>query len=149
MTVRCMLICSQTFSAPSPGLSLGATFLPAGTTHEIGDSCYLLSLNGTTLMLDAGVHPRKEGWQSVPDFQRAGCKHVDAILISHCHLDHLGALPVALSRFPQASVLMTEASAALAPLMLHHTAKVMHRIQREGSSMAPLYNQEQVDLFRK
>ncbi|MCZ6632900.1 MAG: MBL fold metallo-hydrolase [bacterium] len=126
---------------------MSATFLPIGTTDEIGDACYLLTLNGTTLMLDAGVHPQKEGWKSIPEFHLAEGRDIDAILISHCHLDHLGALPIALAHFPHASVLMSEASAVLAPVMLHHTASVMHRRQADGASEAPLYTHDQIDLI--
>lgn len=122
-------------------------FLSVGTTREIGDACYLLSLNGSTLLLDAGLHPRKEGIDSAPDFRTIRDRQVDAICISHCHLDHLGALPLAMSYFSRANVLMSEASAALAPVMLHHTAKVMRRQFEEGSAGLPLYTPDDIDLI--
>jgi len=121
-------------------------FLPVGTTREIGDASYLLSLNGTTVLIDAGVHPRHEGLESIPDYRAVREHNVDAILVSHCHLDHLGALPTAHSHFPQASILMSEASVTLAPVMLHHTASVMKRQQREGAPL-PLYGHDDIDLI--
>ena len=96
-------------------------------------------------MLDAGVHPRKEGPESVPAFHMARGRDIDAILVTHCHLDHLGALPIALAHFPHASVFMSEASSVLAPVMLHHTVKVMHRMQSEGAPISPLYTHDHVD----
>ena len=126
---------------------MSVTFLPLGTTDEIGDACYLLEVDGTTLILDAGVHPQKEGVESLPSFQLASDRDPDAILISHCHLDHLGALPVALSHFPHARVLMSRASSNLAPAMLHHTVRVMERLQEEGAAGPPLYTHEDVDAI--
>ena len=72
---------------------------------------------------------------------------MDAILISHCHLDHLGALPVALSHFPHARVIMSEASAVLAPMMLRHTVKVMRRLRDGGIIPALLYSEDDVDMI--
>ncbi|MDP6038752.1 MAG: MBL fold metallo-hydrolase, partial [Candidatus Latescibacteria bacterium] len=65
-------------------------FLPVSTTHEIGDASYLLSLNGTTVLLDTGLNPRRDGIDSLPDYSTVRDHEVDAILVSHCHLDHLG-----------------------------------------------------------
>jgi cleavage and polyadenylation specificity factor subunit 3 len=118
-----------------------------GSELEIGDSSYLLTLDGVNLLFDAGVHPRREGLNSLPDYHKVTQEDVDAILISHCHLDHLGSLPVALSYFPHARVLMSEASAVLAPLMLHHTAKVMNRLVAEGIYEEPLFSGTDVDLI--
>lgn len=126
---------------------MSITFTPIGTTHEIGDASFLLTMNGSTVILDTGIHPRKEGIESTPDFRTVREHDVDAILISHCHLDHLGSLPVALSYFPQASVLMSEASATLAPIMLQHTAGVMKRQHREDNAPVPIYSRDDIDLI--
>jgi len=118
-----------------------------GSEQEIGDSSYLLTMDGVNLLLDAGVHPRKEGLDSLPDYHRVKHEDVDAILISHCHLDHIGSLPVALSYFPHARVLMSEASAVLAPVMLHHTARVMNHLVAEGIYEQPLFSGSDIDLI--
>ena len=122
-------------------------FTPIGTTNEIGDACFLLNLNGSTVLLDAGLHPRKEGLDSMPDYRSVRDQDIDAIFVSHCHLDHLGSLPAALSYFPQASVLMSEASATLAPIMLQHTAGVMNRQHRDENGPMPLYTRDDIDLI--
>lgn len=82
----------------------------------------------------------------MPNFRAVRDHEVDAILLSHCHLDHLGALPTAHSYFPQASILMSEASATLAPVMLNHTDAVMGRQHREGAPL-PLYGRDDIDLI--
>ena len=126
---------------------MSITFTPLGTTNEIGDASFLLSLNGSTVLLDTGMHPRTEGAESLPDYKSVRERDVDAIFISHCHLDHLGSLPAAMSHFPQASVLMSEASAILAPIMLQHTAGVMQRQHRDETGPVPLYSRDDIDLI--
>lgn len=126
---------------------MSISFTPIGTTNEIGDASFLLSLNGNTVILDAGMHPRREGLAGIPNFQSIKDLDVDAIFLSHCHLDHLGALPAALSHFPQASVLMSEASAILAPVMLQHTANVMRRQHLDENGPVPLYTRDDIDLI--
>ncbi len=126
---------------------MGVRLLPLGTTNEIGDACYLLDIDGTSVLLDAGAHPRKEGLDSLPDFHLFQDRNVDAILISHCHLDHIAALPVAISYFPHARVFMSEASSVLAPLTLRQTARVMRRQEQEGTAGPPLFSATDVDLI--
>ena len=57
---------------------------------------------------------------------------VDAIAISHCHHDHIGALPVAVKHFPKAHVLMTELSYLLVERVLHNSVNVMTRQRDEA-----------------
>ena len=102
-------------------------YIGLGASGEIGDSAHYLDIEGTSVLLDAGVHPRYEGHESLPNYDRIRDVDLEAILVSHCHLDHLGSLPVALSYFPHARVFMSDAGAALAPVMLEHTVKVMER----------------------
>ena len=75
---------------------------------DIGASSWLVELDEHRLLLDAGMHPKREGREGLPLFARAGNNDVDAIVVSHCHHDHVGALPVALRHFPKAHVLMSE-----------------------------------------
>jgi cleavage and polyadenylation specificity factor subunit 3 len=126
---------------------LGIRFEALGTTAEIGDACFLLEMDGTAVMLDAGLHPRRRGLGGMPQFSSAAGREVDAILISHCHTDHLGALPAAISSFPRARVLMSAPSAILAPIMLRHSADMMARDAASGSPHPPLYNQDGVDML--
>ena len=126
---------------------MGIRFEALGTTAEIGDASFLLEVDGTVVMLDAGLHPRRPGLGGMPKFGSAAGREVDAILISHCHTDHLGALPPAISSFPRARVLMSAPSAILAPIMLRHSADMMARDAASGSPHPPLYNQDGVDML--
>jgi Cft2 family RNA processing exonuclease len=71
---------------------------------------------------------------------------VDAIVISHCHHDHVGSLPVACRQFPRANVLMTELSYFLVERVLHNSVNVMTRQRDElGIRDYPLYTHDEVD----
>jgi len=42
--------------------------MPLGGTNEIGASCIYINIDGTGLLLDCGVHPKKKGLDSLPNF---------------------------------------------------------------------------------
>lgn len=126
---------------------MGIRFTALGSVDDIGAASYVVEFDGTRLMLDAGIHPREEGLRNLPRFDRAPVDLLDAFLLSHCHLDHLGALPVALRRFSHARVLMTAASSLLAPVMLHHSARLMERLMIEGRAPRPTFTADDVDMI--
>ena len=76
----------------------------------IGASAWFVEFEGHRLLMDAGIHPKREGRGALPLFSQVAREEVDAIAISHCHHDHVGSLPVAMRYFPHAHVLMTELS---------------------------------------
>ncbi|KIM45434.1 hypothetical protein M413DRAFT_442111 [Hebeloma cylindrosporum] len=73
--------------ADTPTLSV--TMLGAG---EVGRSCCVLQYRGKTIVCDAGVHPAHSGMASLPFIDELDWSTVDAILITHFHLDHAAAL---------------------------------------------------------
>ena len=118
----------------------------ANPDRDIGASAWLVEMEGHRLLLDAGVHPRLEGRDSLPLYDRIKKEELDAIAISHCHHDHVGSLPVALRYFPQAHVLMTELSYFLVERVLHNSVNVMKRQRDElGIKEYPLYSHDEVD----
>ena len=113
---------------------------------DIGASGWLVEIDDHRILLDAGMHPKREGRDGLPLFARAGNAEVDAIAISHCHHDHVGALPVACRHFPRAHVLMTELSYFLAERVLHNSVNVMtHQRDELGIREYPLYSHDEVD----
>jgi Cft2 family RNA processing exonuclease len=113
---------------------------------DIGASAWLVEIDDHRILLDAGMHPKREGRDGLPLFGRAGNNDVDAIAISHCHHDHVGALPVALRRFPKAHVLMSELSYFIVERILHNSVNVMTRQRDElGIREYPLYTHDEVD----
>ena len=113
---------------------------------DIGASAWLVEVDDHRILLDAGMHPKREGREALPMFGKAGNVEVDAIAISHCHHDHVGALPVALRHFPKAHVLMSELSYFLVERVLHNSVNVMTRQRDElGIREYPLYTHDEVD----
>lgn len=113
---------------------------------DIGASAWLVELDGHRILLDAGMHPKREGRAGLPLFNKAGTTDVDAIAISHCHHDHVGTLPVACRNFPKAHVLMTELSYFIVERVLHNSVNVMVRQRDEcGIREYPLYTHDEVD----
>ena len=113
---------------------------------NIGASSWFVEIEGHRLLMDAGIHPKREGRDSMPLFGRVKGEEVDAIAITHCHHDHVGSLPVALRYFPKAHVLMTELSYFIVERVLHNSVNVMTRQRDEmGIREYPLYSHDEVD----
>ena len=109
------------------------TFTVLGGGQEIGANSYLLQVDGLPFLLDAGLHPKKFGSESLPDYSLI-TRELEAIFISHAHLDHIGSLPVVARQQPQAPIFATLPTKDIALRMLHNTVTVMN-IYREEKGM--------------
>lgn len=113
---------------------------------DIGASAWLVDFEGHRLLLDAGMHPKLEGRHGLPMFEAVRDQDVDTVAISHCHHDHIGALPVALKYFPRAHVMMSELSYFIADRVLHNSVNVMVRQRAElGIAEYPLYTHDELE----
>ncbi|KAL0956605.1 hypothetical protein HGRIS_002742 [Hohenbuehelia grisea] len=74
--------------ADTPTLSV----TPLGAGQEVGRSCCVLQYRGKTIVCDTGVHPAFSGMASLPFIDDLDWSTVDAILVTHFHLDHAAAL---------------------------------------------------------
>jgi competence protein ComEC len=81
-------------SKPWPG-EARVTFLAVG--H--GDAV-VLELPGATILIDAGDAPRVARNVIAPFLQHRGITRLDAVLITHAHLDHYGGVAALLDRMP-------------------------------------------------
>lgn len=123
-------------------------FRSIGGGRLIGANSHFMELDRIGILLDAGIDPVREGIESLPAFDQIAGRVVDAVFISHCHHDHLGALPVALKRFPHARVFMTYPSSFAYTTMLHNTVTVMTSLRLEKNIPEyPLYSHEDVDMI--
>ncbi len=121
-------------------------YLPLGNTGRIGASAHYLRLGEWGILLDAGMDPDTQGTASIPDYDLIRDQPVNAIILSHAHLDHLGSLPVAIRFFPQARIYMTPATAALSEVMLFHYLKVLERrANQQKVKYQPLYYEQEVE----
>ncbi|KAJ5998109.1 hypothetical protein N7499_005512 [Penicillium canescens] len=100
-------------------------FYCLGGGNEVGRSCHILEYKGKTVMLDAGMHPAKEGFSALPFFDEFDLSTVDVLLISHFHVDHSSALPYVLSKTNfKGRVFMTPATRAIYKWLIQDNVRV-------------------------
>ena len=74
-----------------------ASLLTLGGFAEVGRSCMLLTTRESKIILDCGLNlSAKDLLAAAPRFDIAGIgmEDIDAVILSHAHLDHTGFLPV-------------------------------------------------------
>lgn len=125
------------------------TFQSLNLRPEIGGNSYALDLDGITVLLDAGMHPKEDGPDAIPRYREIPYDSADAIIISHSHLDHIGTLPVAQRDHPSAPVYLTAPCAALGDALLHNSVNVMTSQREElGISDYPLYHHREISYLQ-
>jgi Cft2 family RNA processing exonuclease len=116
----------------------------------IGANSLFVQLGDINILIDSGLHPKRVGRRATPDHGPIRGKNIDLIIITHCHLDHIGSLPVVMREHPNTPVIMTSSSRMLIERMLHNSASVMLR-QREDQDIPdyPLFTHEEIDRISR
>lgn len=111
-----------------------------GGTMEIGGSCIYLNISGKRILMDCGI--RQSGSKDpIPDFATIQAQGgLDAILISHAHMDHIGTLPIISKAYPNAKIYMTAMTADLTRVLLYDSLKIMNYREDE----IPHYTEQDV-----
>lgn len=107
-----------------------------GATESVTGSCHILRCNGHTVLLDCGLI---QGSREAAERNRAPFPFdpatVDAVLLSHGHIDHSGRLPLLFGRGYRGQVHCQQATAELTEILLTDSA----RLQRQD---ADFYNRK-------
>jgi metallo-beta-lactamase family protein len=125
-----------------------------GAARSVTGSRHLLEMPGFRLLLDCGLFQgrREEAGRRNRDFGFEP-KSLGAVLLSHAHIDHSGALPVLPQQGFSGKVYVTRATADLAGIMLEDSARVQEndcryvnkQEKRRGKTcIAPLYDGDDV-----
>lgn len=122
------------------------TFLPLGGAGDIGSSCFYLNLDGTGVVLDCGMHPRKDILDALPMMELLNDKDVDVCMISHAHQDHIGALPYLVRKHPYIKLYSTPQTRAIAEITLHNSVSILSDKLRDGIPFKP-YSHDEIDLL--
>ena len=114
----------------------------AGGAGSIGASCALLESGGSALVVDCGI---RMGASKSPLPDLAVLNHVapEAIMVTHAHTDHSGALPLLASAFPRVPIVTTPPSIDIITILLNDSLKLMNSPDREGD--IPLFTKDQLD----
>ncbi|MBL6827002.1 MAG: MBL fold metallo-hydrolase [Opitutales bacterium] len=97
----------------------------------IGANCSLCEIGPFKFVIDSGLHPKFAGSESLPKHEEIERFSLDFIILTHCHLDHLGSLPLLSRQQPDAPVILSYASSILARRMLSNSISVMKRQRTE------------------
>lgn len=90
-----------------------------GATGEVTGSCFLLTVAGRKLLVDCGMiqgSPRHERHNREPFAFDVG--DIDAVVLTHAHLDHSGRLPLLVKRGYHGPIHTHRASVELCKIML-------------------------------
>ncbi len=122
------------------------SFTNLSESTDIGSNSYLLRWGRSRIVLDAGMHPKKEGLAAIPNYDLIGEDSPDALFITHSHLDHIGTLPVVQAMHPSMEVIMTPATSVITDAMLHNSVNVMTaKRTQEGITDYPFYTHGELD----
>jgi Cft2 family RNA processing exonuclease len=116
----------------------------------IGANSTYVQIGSFNILIDAGLNPKELGYEAMPDFTPIEEVEMDLIILTHCHLDHLGSLPVVSAHNPDAPVITSVPNIELAPRMLRNSINVMKRQREEhGISDYPLFLHRDVVALSK
>ncbi|MES2858877.1 MAG: MBL fold metallo-hydrolase [Pseudomonadota bacterium] len=125
-----------------------------GAAGEVTGSMHVVEAGGRRLLLDCGMQqggPEREAANADPfpfDATR-----LDALVVSHAHIDHIGRIPLLVARGFRGPILAQQATAELMPIMLLDSASLaesdaerFNRRRRQGEPEAvPLYTRADVE----
>lgn len=123
------------------------TFL--GATHEVTGSCFYLEACGRHILIDCGMEQGRDTFenQDIP----IPATQVDAVLLTHAHIDHSGNLPLLYNRGFRGEIHATGATCSLCDIMLRDSAHIQmaeaewrnRKGKRSGEkAYAPVYSME-------
>jgi uncharacterized protein len=103
------------------------TIKTLGAFQEVGRSCLLVETAESKVLLDCGIHPgSRNAWDAYPrlDWADVSPGDIDAIVISHSHLDHMGFLPAMYKYGYDGPVYCTEPTLPLMTLLQNDFVKI-------------------------
>ena len=126
-----------------------------GAAGQVTGSMHLVECAGKRLLLDCGLQQgsRELEAANADDFPFDPAS-LDAMVVSHAHIDHIGRIPLLVARGFRGPVFAQEATAELMSIMLFDSASLAeadaergNRKRRRGEpEVRPLYTREDVEV---
>jgi metallo-beta-lactamase family protein len=124
-----------------------------GAVRTVTGSQHLLKVNGRQILLDCGLYQgkRQESYERNLHLPfNAGA--VDALILSHAHIDHSGNVPNLVKSGFKGDIVCTYATRDLCALMLHDSAKIQQydveylnkKLPKGERPLQPLYSADDV-----
>lgn len=103
--------------------------IPLGGYREVGRSCSLVETPKSKILIDCGINVGGTANNFYPIFNTSefDFNNIDAIVVSHAHLDHVGAIPALYERGYDGPLYMTEPTLHLATLLWLDYIDVMQK----------------------
>ncbi len=115
-----------------------------GSGRQVGRSCLLIQTPNSKVLLDCGINPaipeddpEKFPYLNVPEV--GDLNSIDAIILSHAHLDHSGLIPYLYRMGYRGPVYMTEPTRDIASLLALDFVGVAYK-----QAASPLYKAEDI-----
>lgn len=104
------------------------SFTSLGAAGTVTGSKHLLTLGNTRLMIDCGLFQglknlREQNWEPLP----VNPAHIDAVILTHAHLDHSGYLPRLVRDGFRGKIYATPATRDVAALILRDSAHIQEK----------------------
>ena len=120
------------------------TFL--GGADEVGASGILVETAERRVLVDCGIRPSPKSYWGLAADQlpalsqiESGSGKLDAVLVTHAHTDHTGALELVVGRYPDVPVYATAPTLALTRVLHQDARRIMQsRLDEEGE--LPLFD---------
>ena len=117
----------------------------AGAAREVTGSCHILRVGGQTVLLDCGMFQGRRS-ETREKNTRLPCPvaEIDAVVLSHAHIDHAGRLPFLARHGYRGPIHCTSATRDLSAVMLADSAHIQEKdaeflARRKQVVAEPLY----------
>ena len=119
-----------------------------GAARTVTGSKHLLEVNGHRILVDCGLFQglkdlRARNWQPLPIRATA----LDAVVLTHAHLDHCGYLPRLVGQGYRGRVFCTPATAELARIVLEDAARLQEEDAERANRKGYTRHQPAMPLF--
>src|SRR5215207_2982085 len=122
-----------------------------GAAHTVTGSQHLLDVNGRKLLLDCGLYQGKRSETYLRNLNFAyDPRQVDAVILSHAHIDHCGNLPNFVKNGFDGPIYAVPATVDLATIMMADSGRIQEsdaefvnrkRLARGEELIEPLYTE--------